>query len=302
MEAQLSQPKTYGAQDFAQVFFRDIPTDARFLQNTFQKFPPSTSLATKTIEFNLSRFEAANPYQIQDTHLQVCLKITKADGTLPDAAKTVAPVNNILHSLFETVRVKINDDLVAKNPSYYPYKAYITNCLTYSSPYKAAQLACEGYFQDFHEHMEVDTNNTGFNERNLLFRKNNKGDKEYEPNGARFFGRLHLDLASSTTGLPPGTKVCIELDRSTDDFFIMKAKTDTEKYKVVLLDCNIFVPVAQLSAPLFSEIGSTFAHQSMSIHFRRIEVKTITLPREKEEFNSDVLFSEDLPCRIIGLS
>jgi len=299
MEAQLNQPKTYGAQDYAQAFFREIPTDARFLQNTFQKFPPSTSLATKTIEFNLARFEAANVYQIQDTHLQVAIKITKADGNLPDALKTVAPCNNILHSLFEAVRVKINDDLVAKNPSYYPYKAYITNCLTYGTQYKASQLSCEGYYQDYFPHMEPEDNSTGFEERNLLFRKGHISTAEYDPKGARFFGRLHLDLSSSTTGLPPGTKVCIELDRASDDFVIMKKSNDTEVYKVVLMDCNLFVPIAQLSAPLFSEIGSTFSHQSMSIHFRRIEVKTLTLPKDKEEYNSDVLFSEDMPCRII---
>ena len=123
MEAQLSQPKTYGAQEFAQAFFRDTPTDARFLQNTFQKFPPSTSTAANTIEFNLSRFEAANIYQIQDTHIQVTCRITKKrDGSLPDVGKSVAPINNVLHSMFETVRLRINDDLVTKNPGYYPYR------------------------------------------------------------------------------------------------------------------------------------------------------------------------------------
>lgn len=303
MEAQLNQPKTYGAQDYAQAFFREIPTDSRFLQNTFQKFPPSTSLATKTIEFNLSRFEAANVYQIQDTHLQVTIKITKADGNLPDTTKLVAPCNNVLHSLFEAIRVKVNDDLVAKNPSYYPYKAYITNCLTYDTLYKASQLGSEGYYQDTHTQMETPSgltnDNTGLEERNNLFRKGHVQTGAYSPQGARFFGRLHIDLSSSTTGLPPGTKVCIELDRSSDDFVIMKRPDDTTVYKVVLMDCNLFVPVAQLSAPLFSEIGSTFSHQSMSIHFRRIEVKTLTLPKDKEEYNSDVLFSEDMPCRII---
>lgn len=127
MEAQLNQPKTYGAQDYAQTFFRQTPTDARFLQTSFQKIPPSSSLATRTIEFNLTRFEAANVYQIQDTHIQVTVKITKSDGkTLPDKTKNVAPVNNILHSMFDTYRMKINDVLVTKNSSYYPYKVSLS--------------------------------------------------------------------------------------------------------------------------------------------------------------------------------
>lgn len=300
MEAQLNQPKTFSAQDFAQTFFRQVPTDQRFLQNTYQKVPPSTSIGAKTIEFNLSRFEAANVYQIQDAHLEVTIKITKSDGTtLPDKLRNVAPVNNVLHSMWETVRVTVNDDYVTKNPNFYPYKAYITNCLTYSSAYKAAQLCTEGYYQDLHNHMGPVTSNSGFIERNLLFRIGNTSGADYNPVGVRFFGRLHLDYLSVTTGFPPGTKVKIELDRSSDDFVLMKETTDVENYKLILINCNLFIPIAQLSAPLFSEIGSTFAHQSMSIHFRRIDVKVISLAKDKEEINTDILFQSDMPCRII---
>jgi len=299
MEAQLNQPKTYGAQEFAQTFFRDTPTDQRFLQNTFQKIPPSSSLTTRTIEFSLSRFEAANLYLIQDTHLQVKVRIVKSTGTLPDTAKVVAPCNNILHSMFENVRVYLNDEPIFKNPSYYPYKAYITNTLTYSSSYKSAQLSTEGYYPDLHNHMGAEDNNSGFQERNYLFRLENKAGSAYNPAGVRFIGKLQLDLISCTTGLPPGTKVKIELDRSRDDFLLMKKSDDTENYKLELLECNLFIPIAQLSAPLFSEIGSAFSHQSINIHFRRIEIRPISLPKDKEEYSSDLLFQDDMPCRIV---
>jgi len=141
--------------------------------------------------------------------------------------------------------------------------------------------------------------NSGFQERNILFRTKNKAGNPYNPLGVRFFGKLHLDLISCTTGLPPGTKVQIELDRASDDFVLMKAATDTEDYQLELLHCNLFVPIAQLSTALFSEIGSTFAHRSISLHFRRVEVRQISLPREKEEYCSDILFTDDMPCRIV---
>lgn len=201
--------------------------------------------------------------------------------------------------MFDSIRVYFNDVLVTKNPTYYPYKAYITNCLTYSASYKACQLSTEGYFQDFPGHMGPADVNSGFVERNLLFRVGNKAGAAYNPNGVRFFGRLHLDFISCTTGLPPGTKVKIELDRSSDDFVLMKKADDTENYKVELLSCYVFVPVAQLSAPLFTEIGSLFSHESINIHFRRNEVRIITLTKDKEEYSSDMLFSGEIPCRVI---
>jgi len=131
MESQLTQANTFAAQSYAESFFRELPTDSRFLQTSFQKFPPNSSLDSNVIEFSLNRFTAANIYQIQNTHLEVQIVVVKAsDGKVPDTAKIVAPVNNILHSLFESVHLKINDQPITKSGGNYPYKAYISNLLT----------------------------------------------------------------------------------------------------------------------------------------------------------------------------
>ena len=94
------------------VLCRELPTDSRFLQVTHQKFPPSSSLDSDKIEFTLNRFTAANVYQIQNTVLGVQIVIQKKkDSSLPDKDKKVSPVNNVLHSLFESVTLKINDQV-----------------------------------------------------------------------------------------------------------------------------------------------------------------------------------------------
>lgn len=213
MESQLNQAGTFAAQNYADSFFRELPTDSRFLQVSYQKFPPTSSLDSDTIEFSLNCFSAANIYQIQNTcvSLQVVILKTK-DNSVPDKDKNVTIANNILHTVFETVRLKINDQLITKSASSYPYKAYITNTLTYSTIAKNAQLQSEGYYADLSAHMEPGTNNGGFEERCKLFRKLDKIDGEYKSEGVRFFGRLQLDLMSCPTGLPPATKVDIEVN------------------------------------------------------------------------------------------
>lgn len=212
MEAQLNQAGTFAAQNYAESFFRQLPTDSRFLQVSFQKFPPNSSLDSDTIQFVLNRFEAANVYQIQNTHLEVQIVILKSkDNSVPDTDKNVAPVNNILHSLFESVSLKINDQPITKSASNYPYKAYITTTLSYPSFVKVAQLQCEGYYADIAPHMDTSTSNSGFTERNQLFRKDNKAGNAYKPEGIRLFGKLQLDLLACQSGLVPGTKVEIEV-------------------------------------------------------------------------------------------
>ncbi len=260
----------------------------------------------KTIEFNLDRYEAANVYVIQETYCEVTVKIVKSDGTsLPDADKIVAPVNNILHSLFESVRLTINDVPITVAPNNYPYKAYITNCLTYGPSVKSAQLTCQGWYSDMGNHMGPKPGtNTGFTDRNQLFRVNYKDGAAYRPSGVTLFGRLMHDLIACETGLPPNTKVRFDLDKSDNAFFIMCPSDDTEKYQFQIKNIALYVPVAQLSMPVYQEINSILARKnepkSIVIHYRRIEVRPISITKDKEDFYSDSLFSDsDLPCRIV---
>ena len=300
MEAQLNQAGTFAAQNYADSFFRQLPTDSRFLQVSFQKFPPNTSLDAENIQFSLNRFEAANVYQIQNTHLEIQVVIQKKkDGTLPDTEKLVAPVNNVLHSAFETVSVKINDQPITKSASSYPYKAYITSTLSYPAFVKVAQLQCEGYYADVAPHMDPVTANGGFEERNQLFRKENKASNDYKSEGVRFFGKLQLDFLGCQSGLPPGTKVDIELTRTKDEFVLLRQKGDTEEYKLKLLSCFLYMPVAQLSSAAFSEIERVLTTNSVAIHYRKIEIRQLSLVAGKQEYHSENLFLSDVPCRVI---
>ena len=304
MEAQLAEAGTFPAQVYAESFFAKYPTDARFLQCTYQRIVPSSSIEGKTIEFNLDRYDAANVYLIQDTNIEVTVQITKNDGSLPAKGTNVSVVNNLMHSLFESVRLTINDLPITVSPNNYPYKAYISNCLTYSASVKAAQLACQGWYSDLASHMNPGETNIGWIERANLFKKNYDPRFEFRPNGVTFFGRLLHDLVSCETGLPPNTKVKFELDRADDSFVVMRLTTDTEKYKIKILNISLLIPVAQLSSQVFQEINRILVSKNepkaVGIHYRRTEVRPISLPRNKEEYNSDGLFTDsDLPCKIV---
>ena len=302
MEGQLREPLSFPAQIYAESFFRKLPVDARFLQCTYQKFVPSSSIDGKTIEFNLDRYDVGNIYLIQDSCLEVNCVITKSNGTLPDKSVNVGVINNTLHSLFDAVRLTINDLPLTVSPSHYPYKAYITNTLTYSTEVKSAQLQTQGYYGDTSEHMDSSSDNSGFQERMNLFRKDFDPVNDYKADGTTFFGRLLHDLVSCSTGLPPNTKIKFELDRTDDAFVIFCPTTDTEKYKLKILNISMYVPVAQLSNSVFSEINTILTRKSepkvFGIHYRRLEVRPISLPRNKLEYNSDGLFVDsELPVK-----
>ena len=79
MESQLNQAGTFAAQNYADSFFRELPTDSRFLQVTYQKFPPTSTLDAVNIDFCLNRFTAANVYQIQNISEALYSVFTKRD-------------------------------------------------------------------------------------------------------------------------------------------------------------------------------------------------------------------------------
>jgi len=141
--------------------------------------------------------------------------------------------------------------------------------------------------------------NQGFGSRNKLFRVGGLRTGAYKPEGARFFGKLNLDLSSCESGLPPGTKVRIELDKAPDSFILFKDPSDTEEYKFKILDCVLYVPIAQLSLPVFNQLNSLLNEKSVTLHFRRTEIREVSLPKNKIEYSAENLFSGDTPCRVI---
>jgi len=105
--------------------------------------------------------------------------------------------------MWSAVRLTINDKLITKSAGLYPYKAYISNALTYDTWVKACQLSTQGWSSDSAGHMNA-ASNTGFAQRNLMFRTNFDKSQPYRPDGAIFLTRLHHDLISCSNGLPPG--------------------------------------------------------------------------------------------------
>lgn len=203
--------------------------------------------------------------------------------------------------MFESVKVEVNDRVVTPTTGYYNLKTYIAHTLTYSSFIKSSLLESAGYYGDISGFFQ-NTNhtiNSGFGQRNKLFRVKNKSDGDYKTDGTRFFGKLNLDFNSCTTGLPPGTKVRIEFTRASDEFILMKDTTDLEKYKLKFLELNLYIPVAQLTASVYNQLSSILTTKKLSIHYRRTEIREVSLVRNKVEYYSDNLFSDDIPCRVV---
>ena len=110
-------------------------------------------------------------------------------------------------------------------------------------------------------------------------------------------------IVSAEAGLPPNTKVKIELEKANDEFLLMKQSGDIENYKLKITNICLYIPIAQLSAAVFNELNTYMTRkidpQPVGIHYRRTEVRPVTFPKNKQEYFSDGLFTDsEMPCRI----
>lgn len=161
----------------------------------------------KSIEFKLERFSAANLYLLQDTYVSVVLSLTNKDGTTLAKTKSPSLVNNVLHSLFQSVELFINDVPISNCPDDYQYKSYISSVLTYPTACKTTHLESQGFYPDTAQHFgNVDTN-YGSKGRNQMFRVDGDLVNEYKKGPITLIGRVYHELMNIETGLPPGIKI-----------------------------------------------------------------------------------------------
>ena len=55
MEGQLREALTFPAENYTGSFFKRLPSDSRFLQNSYTKFGPAGSIQDKTIELEIAK-------------------------------------------------------------------------------------------------------------------------------------------------------------------------------------------------------------------------------------------------------
>jgi len=298
---------TYPAEPMIKGLFRKTPTDLRFINTEYRQFNSQTAIDKNSNKFSfvLARLDSPYCYLLEDCLIKVNLIITKKDGvSLPDTDKIVAPVNNVLGSLFEEMRMKINDDELTQSGEFYPYKCYFKKLITFSDGVKTTQLIGQGYYEDSvndNENIEPHSSNHGWIERNSWFREGVNGDQTsaYRSGGATFIGAFDHDLSYIGKPLPPGTKVSFNLTRSSDDFFLMKDESDTETYKAIVLNCVLYVKVAKMSDQIFKELETSFAKQPILYQFRKFIAKEITVPVLSREFVTGNLFPDsEIPCKL----
>jgi len=301
-DAKEREVNTQPALNFTENFFNDLPVDARFNKVVLQEFVPTSGGAddAAAIRLHLEKREAPQCYLISKTLIQLDLTITKEDRkTLPLTTSTVAGINNTLHSLFSEISMSINGQNISGSKLFYPYKAYLGALLTFDSEVKNSTLQMQGWANDKARNMGPVAANSGFVIRGQFLREDDVASNAFRADGCTLIGKLYHELHTCDKPLPPHTAVDFYLTRASSEFSLMSLSTDTEKYKAVVKNIKLFVPVGWLAEEMYKEIQIRFPKQNMKYHLRRWSVLTFGVGVNKKETLSESIFSEsENPTRI----
>jgi hypothetical protein len=201
-----------------------------------------------------------------------------------------APVNNLGHSMFESVVVKYKDNEVTHKNSYYAYRAYMEKLLSFGKQF----LKTQGQLAFYQKNLdETKTNDPGWNER---FAKSTKS-QEFE-----MIIRPHTELFNQSKFFIPGVDVRIDLHRAADEFCIQTCGTERANYKpqLKILEAKLKIQKhALLPSVALNHIKMWNSGNNVVYPQREVEMKTYAIPVGQLQHTNETMLTGFLPDRIV---
>jgi hypothetical protein len=200
----------------------------------------------------------------------------------------VAPVNNLLHSLFSQADVFFNQKLVSPANNAYAYRAYIESLLNYNSAAKKSHLSTTLWYADTAGKMEeIGSGNKGFAQRQQLLNSGTSVD---------LIGHLHCDVFNQEKFLLNGVELRLRLVRARDAFCLME---NTNAHAIHIQEASLLVRRVTINPGILLAHARALGRGTAKYPLTRVEVKTMTIHGGVQGETLDNVFLGQLPKRMI---
>lgn len=280
----LIDEKTAGACHSGLNVFSVPPTNISVVKSQIKEVLPLNTIDELPYEFRV--FSDHLWIDLSQTTLHLDLSIEKKENDIWVKSldtDSVCFIQSIAQSFVRQIRMHINGTEVFDSSDMYPYLCYVRNELTYSRAVKKSILAITGY--NLEEKQDDDTD-SGFITR---MQQNNGTKQEY-------IAKLDFDLARQNLFLLNNCDILFTIYKSDDKFLLLKQDNNTYRVKVHNIRLNIkTVEVnSSLNVGVFNMLESSSAKYAM----RKMEIRTVSVPTQQQEFTYNC-FNSVIPRRMI---
>ena len=159
---------------------------------------------------------------------------TKKEWVFIEPADGVAPANNLLHSMFNSVQITLGNRLISDASQYYPYRAYLESLLKYSTRAQSSQLTSSGFYIDYGGKHNDAKENRGEQSRRKLF-----DNKTF----VQLSGKLFADLFNQTKPLVMGVGLTLRLVLSKQNFMlrVWEPATSNKEYRLFIRNPRLYI-------------------------------------------------------------
>ena len=229
---------------------------------------------------------------LNNTLLQLRLKVTKADGTNLAADDACSIINYPLNTIFSQVDLSLNDVLISSSSATHPYRSIIETLLNYSENALKTMFSAGLFFKDTGNLDSINMADGGPNRGLIKRSKFCERSKEFE-----VIGPLHTDLFFSERLLLNNIDIRLKLVKAKSSFSLMCAAD--KDYELKILSASLFVKKVEVSPAVM--LGHTAAlHKANALYpVSQITVKNYTVPAQSRVCSQDNLFLGRLPRYVV---
>uniref|UniRef100_A0A183BJ97 ZP domain-containing protein n=1 Tax=Globodera pallida TaxID=36090 RepID=A0A183BJ97_GLOPA len=220
------------------------------------------------------------------------LVIVKEDGAqrkpIDADDPLVAPIQCIGQTFVQQLKVEVQNTELYDSGTLYPYKAYMTNELSFSDNVKGHFMASSGHYPSL---KHDDATDAGFLARCRRFAGGRK---------ARFISRLDFDLGNQELYLLNNMDVLFTIYRAKDAFLLQcleGGQNNGTQYGLYLHDIKLYVKMVEVQPSLNMSIYKTLERQPATYAVRKTEVKSVYLSAGRTEMEYNI-FSAAIPRRV----
>ena len=243
--------------------------------------------------------------KLSDTELYVRIAIQKEDATpykvldddnkpLPiNKKETGTPIDFILHSMWSSVDIKMNNNLVSESGTNYMYKALMEALLTYDENTKKIQLSNEGFTGDLGNFTQINPDSPPYNHGLKVCHQWFKDFAVVE-----FVGPLMADICNQDRLILPGVDIDIKLWPTRDEFRLI---THPLGLRCKLLIDEIYLNVCKVNVSPEVMMGHDAALEiADSIYpFARTDIQTFNIAEGNFGMNIEDIWQGEVPSKLV---
>nr|CAD2197408.1 unnamed protein product [Meloidogyne enterolobii] len=267
------------------------PTNVSVIRSFFREILPLSTI-TQDSPYLFRLFSDNLWTDLSRTYLYLELSIEKLGDTGkwedidPTKDTNIGTIQGIGQTFVQQLKVNVGTTEIYDSGTLYPYKAYITNELSFPDNVKSNFLASVGYYKS---EKHDDAFDSGFINRCSLF----AGGKR-----SQFLSRLDFDLGNQELFLLNNLDINFSIYRSKNSFVLHKLKADDKnEYRLYVHDVKLFSKMIEVQPSLNMNIYKTLESKPATYALRRTEMKStfLTAGRTEIEYNA---FSATIPRRV----